>query len=194
MKTHLIFVSAIAIFLTTGFVGAALTQPAPNSGANTTAPNVVVPSATSPQTASQSAYQDQGFLPGFDDLMTMLVQPRHTKLYYAGIAKNWELAAAESRDLRSSFDRITQAIPNYEGNDVDKAVVSFIKPKIDAIDVAIAAADSKRFANSYKDLTAGCNACHTYMEHPFLVIKAPNPANGSTYMDQEFKPAPSTKP
>jgi hypothetical protein len=190
MKPNLTFVSAIAVFLTTGFVGTALTQPAPDSSAGTAVSNVPVPSATIPQTASQSAYQDQGFLPGFDDLMTMLVQPRHTKLYYAGIEKNWELAAAESRDLRSSFDRITQAIPNYEGNDVDKAVVTFIRPKINAIDVAIAAADSKRFASSYKDLTAGCNACHTYMEHPFLVIKTPPPANGSAYMDQEFKPAP----
>jgi hypothetical protein len=29
------------------------------------------------------------FKPGLDDLMTMLVQPRHIRLYYAGQAKNW---------------------------------------------------------------------------------------------------------
>ena len=32
------------------------------------------------------------FKPAMDDLMTMLVQPRHIKLYYAGQAKNWRLA------------------------------------------------------------------------------------------------------
>jgi hypothetical protein len=32
------------------------------------------------------------FKPAMDDLMTMLIQPRHLKLYYAGEAKNWKLA------------------------------------------------------------------------------------------------------
>src|SRR6202044_3350534 len=126
------------------------------------------------------------FTPGFDDLMTMLVQPRHIKLYYAGTRKNWELAAAESRDLRSAFRRIAQAIPRYLGNGVDEAVATIIAPKMQAMDAAIAAGDSKQFDRAYNDLTAGCNACHSYMEHSFLVIKVPDPRMNSLDPDQDF--------
>ena len=31
--------------------------------------------------------------PGLDDVVTMMVQPRHLKLHAAAEAKNWELAA-----------------------------------------------------------------------------------------------------
>ena len=154
------------------WVTAALTQPAPKPAAKR-AP------------APPAAYKAQGFAPGFDDMMTMLVQPRHTKLYYAGAAKNWELAAAENRDLRQAFDNLAKAIPQYEGNDVPQAVKGFVTGKLDAVDAAIASADAARFSGAYKDLTAGCNDCHHYMEHPFLVIKAPDAAQ---YPDQDFKP------
>ena len=137
-----------------------------------------------------SASQDKDFAPGFDDLMTMLVQPRHIKLYYAGTAKNWELAAAESRDLRSSFDRIAQGIPNYESFEVKRALAAFITPKIGALDAAIAAADAKKFSDAYNQLTTGCNDCHTYMEHPFLVIKVPAGSADAAHPDQDFKPGP----
>lgn len=127
------------------------------------------------------------FTPGFDDLMTMLVQPRHIKLYYAGMRKNWELAAFESRELSAAFRRSAQAIPNYRGDGVDQAVESIMGPSMQAINAAIAAADSKQFAKAYADLTAGCNGCHSYLEHPFLVIRVPDAAvKNSPYPDQDF--------
>jgi hypothetical protein len=152
------------------------------------------PPAAAPQPAAAprrpAPGANQGFVPGFDDLMTMLVQPRHIRLYYAGTAKNWEMAAAENRDLRASFDRLAQAIPNYLGNNVNSSVATFIKPKMDAMDTAIAAADAKQFSSAYEELTTACNACHTYMEHPFLVIKAPDGTADAAHPDQDFKEAP----
>ena len=53
------------------------------------------------------------FKPGFDDLMTMLVQPRHIKLYAAGKQGNWELAGFQLNELRASFRRIGQTLPTY---------------------------------------------------------------------------------
>jgi hypothetical protein len=131
------------------------------------------------------------FAPGFDDLMTMLVQPRHIKLYYAGTQRNWELAAAESRDLRAALKRIVSVLPTYQGNDVDAAIVSIISPRIDRVDAAIAAADPNQFAAAYADLTTACTACHTYLEHPFIVIKVPDdPTASPAYADQDFRPSP----
>src|SRR5882757_3699184 len=163
-------VISIIGFVILGLATAVLSQPARNKPA--------------------PAKQSPAFVPGFDDLMTMLVQPRHIRLYYAGTEKNWELAAAEMRDLRSSFDRLAQAIPNYQGNDVNASVRSLIAPQMKVVDGAIVAADPRKFAIAYGELTKACNACHTYMEHPFIVIKNPDTPKDTAHPDQDFKAAP----
>jgi hypothetical protein len=125
------------------------------------------------------------FKPAMDDLMTMLVQPRHIKLYFAGQAKNWTLAAFESNELRAALARIGRTIPTYRTIGVDTAVASIFADKLKAVDTAIKTADVAQFNAAYGELTGACNACHAGMEHPFLVIKVPEAAN---YPDQEFRP------
>ena len=125
------------------------------------------------------------FKPAMDDLMTMLVQPRHIKLYYAGQAKNWMLAAFQLNELRAALARIGRTIPNYRNISVDTAVASIFADKLSAVDAAIKAADPAQFNAAYGEMTAACNACHAGMDHAFLVIKVPDGAN---YPDQEFRP------
>jgi hypothetical protein len=125
------------------------------------------------------------FKPAMDDLMTMLVQPRHLKLYYAGQAKNWTLAAFQVNELRGALARIGRTIPNYRNINVDTAVASIFTDKLKAVDAAIKAADSAQFTAAYGEMTSACNDCHKGMEHPFLVIKIPDNTN---YPDQEFRP------
>ena len=175
----------IALFVAASFGAAAIATAALSQTAKKPAPALRQPTAA-PKTG---APQDQGF--GFDDLMTMLVQPRHIKLFQAGAKKNWELAAAESRDLRASFGRIALVMPKYDNNDVSLAMGNFMGAKLDVLDAAIAAANAEQFATAYKAVTAGCNDCHTYMEHPFLVIQNPDPAaSASAHSDQDFKASP----
>jgi hypothetical protein len=125
------------------------------------------------------------FKPAMDDLMTMLAQPRHIKLYYAGQAKNWGLAGFELNELRGALARVARTIPTYRRIDVDTAVASIFADTIKSVDAAIKAADPAKFATAYGEMTAACNSCHVSMEHPFLVIKVPDAAN---YPDQEFRP------
>ena len=125
------------------------------------------------------------FKPAMDDLMTMLVQPRHIKLYYAGQAKNWKLAAFQLNELRQALARIGRTIPPHRKIEVDTAVASIFTDSAKEVDAAIKAKDPARFAASYEGMTAACNACHVGMEHPFLVIKVPDAVN---YPDQEFRP------
>ena len=142
-----------------------------------------------PSAATKSA--PQAFQPGMDDLMTMLVTPRHIKLYYAGTAENWELADFELRELRSAFRRIMNTIPVYRDRDVEEAVGAVLAPHLDDTAGAIADGDLKHFARAYEELTASCNACHTYLEHPFLVVKVPLARSASAYPNQNFEaPAP----
>jgi hypothetical protein len=151
-------------------------------------PSSAEPAATT--TPAPDGTHDAGIQFGFDDLMSMLIQPRHLKLFYAGTQGNWELAAAESRNLRSSFAHIAQTIPKYLNMDVEAATKTIIEPKMQAVDAAIAAADPKQFATAFNNLTVACNACHTYMEHPYIAIKVPDSAATSVFTDQDFRPSP----
>jgi len=85
------------------------------------------------------------FKPAMDDLMTMLVQPRHMKLYYAGQAKNWQLAAFQINELRGALARIGRTIPNYRNINVDTAVASIFADKLKAVDAAVKATDLAQF-------------------------------------------------
>ena len=141
-----------------------------------------------PVNALHPAASGPTFTPGLDDLMTMLVQPRHIRLYQAGRHANWELAAYELAELHSAFARVTQALPKYQGVDVQEAVTSIMEPKLAAVAKAISTGDSKGFLGAYRNLTTACSACHTYLEHPFLVISVPGSPSTIPYGDQDFAP------
>ncbi len=169
-------VAALAVALGFGVAGVATSQNGP-AGARVTAPEA----ATAP-----ALPKPEDFKPSFDDLMTMLVQPRHLKLYYAGVEGNWELAAAESRNLRQAFGRIARTLPEYLGIDVAEAVEAMMTPQLQAVDAAVAAADPARFTSAYDGLTNACNACHVYMERPYLAVKVPDPSAPPAYPAQDF--------
>jgi hypothetical protein len=169
------------IMLAATFVAAASVIAA----AQNPAPGEVPPAAASaPRAGGGLVILD--FKPAMDDLMTMLVQPRHIKLYYAGQDKNWRLAAFQSNELRAALARIGRTIPAYRNIGVDTAVASIFTGKLKAVDAAINAADPERFITSYREMTTACNACHAGMEHPFLVIKVLDAMN--YYPGQEFRP------
>jgi hypothetical protein len=140
--------------------------------------------------ASPAAIVSPGFSPGLDDLMTLLVAPRHVKLHYAGTRRNWELAAFEMQELRASFRRIVASLPMYLDHDVRETIDALMEAKMQATELAIAAGDAPRFGKAFAELTDACNACHAYLEHPFLVIKVPDASATSAYPAQEFRPAP----
>ena len=145
------------------------------------------PTSTGPGISSAPAAV---FRPGLDDLMTMLIQPRHHKLYLAGSRQNWELAAFQALNLRRAFARISQFMPKYLDIDVEEATRSILDPKLDSVDAAIAAGNLKQFAKAYEGLTTACNACHAYMEHGYLLIKVPASSASTAYPAQEFSVTP----
>ena len=175
MLDRIVISGTIAVLLATDIVSASHAQTAPNA---------------SPQEGAASSSQNAPFAPGFDDMMTMLIQPRHMKLFYAGAEKNWELAAAELRAVRSSFDRMGFVTPTYLGINVNQAVSTMIAPQMETLDAAITSADAKKFMAGFTELTNACNSCHTYMEHPYVVIKVPAGGRNDAFPNQDFKPTP----
>lgn len=121
----------------------------------------------------------------FGDMMNTLIQPRHAKLGLAGRAQNWPLAEYGLVEIRRAFAAIVKAQPQFQGLPIGELVDAALKQPMDAVETAIQNRDAKQFAAAYAQLTAGCNACHTAADHPYVVIKAPDV---SAFPNQDFAP------
>jgi hypothetical protein len=143
---------------------------------------------TPPMAPAPGAAAPQAYRPGLGDLMTMTVQPRHTKLGLAGQEKNWAYAAYELHELEEAFERAAHVWPTYRKTNIAEAIVATTREPMEAVSQAIKSADSARFAEAYGRLTATCNACHQSTERPLVVIQVPKT---SPFPDQDFRP---TKP
>jgi hypothetical protein len=147
------------------------------------------PGAPAPAAApAGGGLQILDFKPAFDDLMTMLVQPRHTKLWLAAQQQNWQLAGFELNEMGGALKRVGQTIPKYRNISVDATVGSIFAPKIQAVAGAIGAKNITQFNSAYAELTNACNLCHEALDHPFLVIKVPDASAANAFPDQNFRP------
>jgi hypothetical protein len=143
----------------------------------------LVAAAHAQQPASSAPSAPVPYVLGMGDMMNTLIQPRHAKLGLAGAAGNWPLAAYALAEIRQAFGRIVQAQPKFRGYPVGDLADAALKEPLAAVDDAIKAQDPKKFAAAYERLTQGCNACHTSLDHPFVVIKA---SDASAFPNQDF--------
>jgi cytochrome c556 len=134
---------------------------------------------------AQAPAEPQAYKPGLGDLMTMTVQPRHTKLGLAGQEKNWVYAAYEQHELQEAFDRAARVWPMYRKSDINALLASTMKEPMEAVSEAIKNADVGAFNDAYARLTDTCNACHQATERSFVVIRVPR---ASPFPDQDFRP------
>jgi hypothetical protein len=121
------------------------------------------------------------YVPRLGDIMSA-AQTRHQKLWLAGKAQNWELAAFELRQLKAS---LVEAALLYSGLPVSN--VTTLEPAAQSMTDAIDAKDDRKFAKALGDLTEGCNACHRAMNRSFVVIKVPT--DPQPFANQQFAPA-----
>lgn len=131
------------------------------------------------------------YRPSVGDLMTFAVQPRHIKLGIAGRARNWDYLAYEAKELRNAFARIGRTIPTYRKQPLPDLFASAIMPALDKLDGAIKAKDGRAFDAAYKEVTAACNACHTSLDHAFVVIREPAPSPNA---DQDLSGSGASRP
>jgi hypothetical protein len=119
------------------------------------------------------------YVPRLDDLMTA-IQLRHMKLWFAGKAFNWELAAYELRQLDTGLMEAATPYPDIPVSDV----TTMAKPA-KSISDAIEARDGRRFAKAVGELTDGCNACHQSVGRGFIVMRTPTE---QPFSNQVFPP------
>lgn len=112
------------------------------------------------------------YTPGLGDLMHAL-QLRHAKLWFAGRAGNWELAAFEAHELHESLDRVALWHADSEEIPMAPSIKAYMQPGRYALDQSIAQRNPTAFTAAFDRFTEGCNDCHRAAKHGFIVIQRP---------------------
>jgi hypothetical protein len=126
------------------------------------------------------------FVPGLGEIMS-LQQMRHTKLWLAGQAGNWKLAAYEVDELGEGFDDVVALHPTHKDSPVapKDAIPRMVTMPLDDLRNAVQKQDATAFAAAYDSLTLACNNCHEATNFGFNHVQRPatNP-----YPNQVFEP------
>lgn len=123
---------------------------------------------------------------GLGELMGA-TQMRHAKLWFAGEAGNWPLAAYELDELREGFDDAVRLHPVHKGAEVGELLPALTGPAMDRLARAVAARDATAFPAAFDELTAACNACHEATGFGFDVVVRPT---ANPFTNQDFRPRP----
>ena len=137
--------------------------------------------------ASTAAAPDPApaYVPGLGELMGAN-QMRHAKLWFAGEAGNWPLAAYELDELREGFDDVLTFQPHFKGKPIDKLLKPITEPALAQLEAAIAAKDRTRFEAAFDELSRACSSCHRELGYGFVAIQRPT---APTFTNQRFAPS-----
>jgi hypothetical protein len=126
-----------------------------------------IPIAMTSLGVAQGGSPGEDYIPRLGDIMSS-IQARHVKLWYAGKAANWDLAAFEYRQLKAG---LVEAARLYAGIPVSN--VTTMADPMQSVEDAISARDVRRFSKTFSGLTEACNGCHVSMARPYIVIQVP---------------------
>jgi hypothetical protein len=141
---------------------------------------------SSPAGTSAPAALSETYAPGLGELMTFQ-QMRHTKLWFAGQALNWDLAAYELDELGEGFDDIVKFHPTHKDSPVapKDAIPRMVTQPLADLRAAVAQKNSAAFAERYDGLTDACNNCHKATNFGFNRVQRPE---SNPYPNQVFSP------
>lgn len=113
------------------------------------------------------------------------VQTQHVKLYYAGHAKNWELAGYALHEMNEALQAVQTFNDQFEDfpTPLSEMVPALVGPPLGEIHGAIRAKNSARFDAAFDSLTAACNACHVTLKHGFIQVQTPS---AGEFSNQKF--------
>jgi len=120
-------------------------------------------------------HADAGFVPGLGEIMAQTAT-RHAKLWFAGQAENWALAAYEIDELHEGMEDAGKYHPTHKQikQAIPELIAHYVDQPLTALEQAINAKNKAEFIANYDKLTAGCNACHQATEFGFNVVQRPS--------------------
>ena len=122
------------------------------------------------------------YVPGLGEFMTA-TQMRHAKLWFAGSAGNWKLAAYELDELKEGLDDAVRFQPKHDGMPVGVMIRKNLDTPLAELAKTIDGKNTEQFKTAFDNLTDACNTCHTGAGHEFIRIQRPTapPATNQTY-------------
>lgn len=129
------------------------------------------------------------YSPGLGEIMS-LQQMRHTKLWLAEQAGNWDLAAYEVKELQEGFDDVVRYHPTHEESPVapKDAIPAMVTEPLAELSDAISRHDAAAFPERFDKVTDACNRCHEATNFGFNKVQRPG---GNPYPNQVFAPVPA---
>jgi hypothetical protein len=104
------------------------------------------------------------------------IQIRHARLWFAGQAQNWTLAAFELQEIKEAFDAVVEQNPEhaiFQPQRLADILPAMTKAPVTALRDAIDHGSKAEFEKAYDGLSAACSACHHTAGNDFLVIERP---------------------
>ncbi|MGK0362209.1 MAG: hypothetical protein ACI9U2_004529 [Bradymonadia bacterium] len=120
--------------------------------------------------AAQPAVADEAGEVELSPLMLRL-QIHMDKLYWAGKAQNWPLAAFYTHELNETLETITKAKIVDEGVNVSVLANPMLAGALGGLDSAVKA--KRGFVAKYEATVQACNGCHAATKHEFIRIQVP---------------------
>jgi hypothetical protein len=126
------------------------------------------------------------YAPRLGDIM-ILQQIRHSKLWFAAAASNWDLAAHELDGMKDAFADMAKLYPTIGDVTVGAVIGALADGELAELGKAIEAQDRFKFTVAFGKLTTACNACHQSTNHAFIIIQQPI---SPPFNNQSFAPTP----
>ena len=128
--------------------------------------------------------QHEYFVPGLGEIMTQS-ELRHAKLWFAGQAKNWELAAYEVDELHEGFEDAGKYHPTHKqiSQPIPDLIANTMQQPLARLEQAIKDKNLQAFSENYDKLTDACNVCHQSTGFGFNIVTRPafNPFANQTF-------------
>lgn len=104
------------------------------------------------------------------------LQIRHARLWFAGQAQNWMLAAFELQEIKEAFDAVVEQNPEhatFQPQRLADVLPAMTKAPVLALRDAIDHGSKAEFEKAYDGLSTACSQCHRAAGNDFLVIQRP---------------------
>ena len=106
----------------------------------------------------------------------LTLQIRHARLWFAGEAQNWLLAAFELQEIKEAFDAVVEQNPEhaiFQPQRLADILPAMTKAPVIALCDAIDHGSKVEFEKAYDGLSAACSGCHKVAGNDFLIIQRP---------------------
>jgi hypothetical protein len=106
----------------------------------------------------------------------LTLQIHHARLWFAGRAQNWTLAAFELQEIKEAFDAVVEQNPEhaiFQPQRLADILPAMTKAPIMALRDAIDHGSKAEFEKTFDGLSAACTGCHKAAGNDFLVIQRP---------------------